>query len=126
MYIDGELVVDNDGTHAPIEAPGSIGLVAGAHPCRVEYFQRAGGSTLIARIEGPGIQKRLIHYWQWTRPAQCEADLDGNGEVGFTDLLTMISEWGYCTSACPSDIVLSGQVDFNDLLVVLATWGPCE
>ncbi len=39
LYIDGRLVIDNDGVHAPSDASGSVNLTAGSHTIVVEYFQ---------------------------------------------------------------------------------------
>ncbi|MBN2341123.1 MAG: hypothetical protein JXX29_19220 [Deltaproteobacteria bacterium] len=39
LYIDGKLVVDNDGTHAPQSKSGSVDLAAGDHEMVLEYFQ---------------------------------------------------------------------------------------
>ena len=39
LYIDGELVVDNDGQHAAKAVTGAITLVAGDHELVMEYFQ---------------------------------------------------------------------------------------
>jgi hypothetical protein len=54
----------------------------------------------------------------------CPGDLDGDGEVGFGDLLAVLSAWGPC-DACPEDIDANGNVGFSDVLLVLATWGSC-
>jgi hypothetical protein len=39
----------------------------------------------------------------------CPADLDGSGDVGFSDILAIIGAWGPCVG-CP----------------VIAVWGPCS
>ncbi|GAB4560973.1 MAG: hypothetical protein Tsb0020_08130 [Haliangiales bacterium] len=39
LYIDGKLVVDNDGQHAPRAREGSITLTEGTHDIVVEYYQ---------------------------------------------------------------------------------------
>lgn len=39
VYIDGRLVVDNDGVHPPGEESGAVRLDAGAHNIKLEYFQ---------------------------------------------------------------------------------------
>ena len=39
LYIDGTLVVDNDGIHAPMGKLGSITLTTGMYPVEVQYFQ---------------------------------------------------------------------------------------
>lgn len=54
----------------------------------------------------------------------CVGDLDGDGMVGFSDLLAVISAWGPC-AGCPADLDGSGTVDFADVLVLLAAWGSC-
>ncbi|MBT8485154.1 MAG: hypothetical protein KJO43_06210 [Phycisphaerae bacterium] len=48
-------------------------------------------------------------------------DVDGDGDVDFTDLLAVISSWGPCVG-CPADINGDGVVDFTDLLILLAAW----
>jgi hypothetical protein len=52
------------------------------------------------------------------------ADLDGDGVVGFADLLMLLAAWGDCgPDECPADLDGSGDVGFSDLLVLLAAWG---
>ncbi|MDE3057418.1 MAG: alpha-N-arabinofuranosidase [Bacteroidota bacterium] len=60
LYLDRDLVVSNDGQHAPEERSGEAFLRAGYHEIKVTFFQAAGGMVLDASIEGPGIQKRKI------------------------------------------------------------------
>ena len=54
----------------------------------------------------------------------CDADVDGNGEVDFDDLLLLLNAWGPC-EGCPEDIDGDDQVTFDDLLILLSLWGPC-
>ncbi len=73
---------------------------------------------------GPGpIVDRGAYEFEGT-PILCPADVDGDGTVGFSDVLEVLSAWGACTG-CPADIDGGGTVDFDDLLTVLAAWGPC-
>ncbi|NNM25203.1 MAG: hypothetical protein HKO59_04325, partial [Phycisphaerales bacterium] len=53
----------------------------------------------------------------------CPEDLDDSGDVGFSDLLAVLANWGPCPG-CPEDLDGSGDVGFADLLSVLANWGP--
>ena len=53
----------------------------------------------------------------------CPGDLDGSGDVGFTDLVQLLALWGPCT--CAEDLDGSGDVGFTDLVQVLSAWGPC-
>ena len=54
----------------------------------------------------------------------CPEDLDGTGDVGFSDLLRVLTNWGPC-AGCPEDLDMNGDVGFSDLLDVLTAWGPC-
>ena len=53
----------------------------------------------------------------------CPWDLDGDGDVGITDFLLVLSTWGQ--SGVPADIDCDGSVGILDFLAVLANWGPC-
>lgn len=53
---------------------------------------------------------------------QVTPDLDGNGTVGFDDLLELLTLFGPCGDFCPGDIDEDGQVAFSDLLILLAAW----
>ncbi|MFQ5749300.1 MAG: alpha-L-fucosidase, partial [Planctomycetota bacterium] len=46
LWVDGELVVDNDGLHGPRRVQGRIALSRGSHPIRVDYFNKTGGAVL--------------------------------------------------------------------------------
>ncbi|MBS1714264.1 MAG: alpha-L-fucosidase [Armatimonadetes bacterium] len=46
LWIDGQLVVDNDGLHSPLEKTGVVGLAKGFHHVRVEWFNASGGAEL--------------------------------------------------------------------------------
>ncbi|MEE9130378.1 MAG: choice-of-anchor B family protein, partial [Phycisphaerales bacterium] len=54
----------------------------------------------------------------------CEADLDGDGTVGATDLLTLLVLWGSDPGG-PPDFDGDGTVGASDLLFLLVSWGPC-
>ena len=49
-------------------------------------------------------------------------DLNADGTVDITDLLTLLSDWGLCI-CCPSDINNDNVVNIQDLLELLANWG---
>jgi glucose/arabinose dehydrogenase len=50
------------------------------------------------------------------------ADLDGDGDVDFGDLLVLLAMWGACGAECAADLDDDGDVDFADLLLLLAAW----
>ena len=60
LYIGDERVVENDGLHGMVEAGGLVGLGAGFHPLRVEYFNATGDRGLEVSWRGPGIPKQRI------------------------------------------------------------------
>ncbi|MFM9902051.1 MAG: PA14 domain-containing protein [Polaromonas sp.] len=60
LFIDGRLVVDNDGLHSMFEASGAVALTAGPKAFRIEFFEGGGGAGCIARWQGPGIAKQII------------------------------------------------------------------
>ncbi|MHC5113068.1 MAG: M12 family metallo-peptidase [Planctomycetota bacterium] len=58
---------------------------------------------------------------------ECHADVDQDGEVGFSDLLVVINEWGICPlgGQCPPDVDGNGIVNFGDIVAMIGQWGPC-
>jgi hypothetical protein len=60
LFINEELVVDNDGSHAKFERQGKIKLKAGIYPLKLQYFDSGGSQFLEAYIKGPGLSKQLI------------------------------------------------------------------
>ncbi len=57
----------------------------------------------------------------------CPWDLDDNGSVGVSDLLSLLASWGPCPpkADCPADFDGNGNVGVSDLVALLANWGPC-
>ncbi|RKU17998.1 hypothetical protein C6503_10370 [Candidatus Poribacteria bacterium] len=54
LYINGKLVIDNDGIHATVSKQGSIKLDIGIHPIEIHYFQ--------------GPRYRIALQWFYQRP----------------------------------------------------------
>ena len=49
FYIDGELLIVNDGAHGPIEKKVSTVLTKGMHQIRIEFFDFDKGQSLVFR-----------------------------------------------------------------------------
>jgi hypothetical protein len=49
-------------------------------------------------------------------------DVNGDGEVGFADLLLVLTRWGEACGDCPEDLSGNGVVDFDDVLALLTNW----
>ncbi len=60
LYIDDDLIVDNDGEHGATEISGSISLARGMHQVRVEYFQSGGSKALYVYYSSEVIKYQLI------------------------------------------------------------------
>ena len=56
--------------------------------------------------------------------ATCLWDLDNSGNVGVTDLLDLLGQWGTDPGG-PPDFNGDGNVDVTDLLALLGVWGEC-
>ena len=55
-------------------------------------------------------------------PCQCPGEIDGDGLVGVSDILGLLSEFG-CSLNCGVDLNEDGQVGVTDLLLVLSNFG---
>ena len=60
LFIDGNLVVDNDGLHGSTEKNKEVALGAGFHAIKVLYFQGTGSDDLLLQWQGPGFSKTVI------------------------------------------------------------------
>jgi hypothetical protein len=61
LYIDGELIVDNDGIHPNQERTNRVRLSHGVHDIRVSYFQGpADGIALMLKVAPPGGRLRIF------------------------------------------------------------------
>ena len=98
LYVDGQLMVTNDGLHGPIEGGASTNLAAGYHRIEARMFNDYGEATLIASYAGPGIPKQVIpataflrqQVTNWTRtPPQTNAVA-----TGFQDFNAMATNIG--------------------------------
>ena len=58
LWIDGNLIVNNDGIHPHQTRSGKVKLVAGAHPLVVDYIQGGGEWTLALEFEGPNVKRQ--------------------------------------------------------------------
>lgn len=68
----------------------------------------------------------MMRQFQVIAVPMVPGDVDGDGLVGFSDLLLLLGAWGPCPGQphdpCPADFDDDGNVNFSDLLVVLGNW----
>jgi hypothetical protein len=60
MYLDGKLLINNDGLHGFIGKTGKAKLTKGKHKITIEYFQAGGGRGLELFYEGPGVERQKV------------------------------------------------------------------
>lgn len=72
LYIDDQVVIDNDGVHPALRREGRVPLTGGVHRIRVSYFQGPrDGVALILQVAGPGERFRIFNTKDF-RPANAE------------------------------------------------------
>jgi hypothetical protein len=60
LYIDDQLVIDNDGDHSLLELNKVTTLTAGTHKLRIEFFEAGGEAILELDVEGPGMKRQPL------------------------------------------------------------------
>ncbi|MEY3367265.1 MAG: hypothetical protein RI973_420 [Bacteroidota bacterium] len=60
LYIGDKIVVDHDGLHGDEARDGEIGLKAGYHPFRLEFFQGGGGKVISLQMKSYGEDSGLF------------------------------------------------------------------
>ena len=80
--------------------------------------------SLDSTVHGPMMSNFFVDAVGITVKNACPADLDGDGNVGASDLLALLASWGPC-KGCAADFDGNGNVGASDLLELLANWGPC-
>ncbi len=113
LFVGGALVVDNDGMHPMRATSGVIGLHAGSHPLRIEFFERAGDCGLIARIAGPGIPERILGGTFLSQTSEVPLDINQDGSVDPDDLGDFINL--YFSQDPRADVDGNGVLDPDDL-----------
>ena len=58
LYVDDQLVIDNDGDHSLLELSGATKLSAGKHKLRIEFFEAEGEAVLELELAGPGLERQ--------------------------------------------------------------------
>ncbi len=60
IYVNGKLLINNDGLHGMAEKKNRVRLEAGSHALVVTYFDNGGGDGLKVSWSGPGLKKQAI------------------------------------------------------------------
>lgn len=76
LWIDGRLIIDNDGVHSPSERSGRVRLSRGMHRLVVAIFNAGGGVELNLEMQGPGLVRQAaspLVFLTASGPAKKEA-----------------------------------------------------
>jgi alpha-L-fucosidase len=60
LFLNDQLLIDNNGVHGVVMKTGTVPLAGGLHPLRVTFFERSGGDDLSVSISGPGMKMQAI------------------------------------------------------------------
>ncbi len=85
------------------------------------------GDRAVCGAHGENRQTGAAYMYNLAPNCNCPHDLDADGNVGVSDLLSLLASWGPCPpkADCPADFDGNGNVGVPDLLALLANWGPC-
>ncbi len=88
------------------------------------YTLQVQAGSFIDNDVPPSLSGEASFDFTFEVAATCPWDLDDNGIVGASDLLSLLVSWGPC-KGCPADFDDNGNVGASDLLTLLVNWGPC-
>lgn len=60
LYIDGKMIIDNNGSHSAIKKGGKVALEEGYHEIRLLYFEDHMGQDLKVKMSGRWMEEQLI------------------------------------------------------------------
>ncbi|NNF41746.1 MAG: hypothetical protein HKN62_01635 [Phycisphaerales bacterium] len=94
-----------------------------------------GGKTVLGTISGESTHRAgeergavpIPFDFDIIESELCREDIDGGGDIDFTDLLLLLTAWGPCPpdGGCPEDVNFDQVVGRRDLALVIAAWGDC-
>lgn len=121
LLIGNTVVVNHDGLHGMTTKSGEIGLAAGRHAIRVEYFERTGDAGLIVSWRSPSGVEGVVPAGAFSRGGRDSiADIDNDGSINAGDLSLILAGWGTSNSA--ADLTGDGVVNAFDLSRFLFEW----
>ncbi len=91
LYIDGNVVVDNDGLHGGRRREGIVTLSPGQHSIVITFFENDGGAMLQATVTPPNGREQVLGGDMLSNPFGCGDDVGvtvGAGErcaIGFCE-----------------------------------------
>lgn len=108
LFIDGKMVVDNSGEHAPEEKRGNIELTEGSHSIIVTFHNNGAGYDFDVGWRGPGFNKQKIPAELLTHSGQPMVPLDAEEFVVNRDRAARGREL-FASLGCASCHEISGR-----------------
>jgi hypothetical protein len=94
VYIDGQLIVDNDRNHGSQHREGTVDLTVGPHAIKITFFEHGGGATMGAQWSPtPGASLQRLGGSAFTNSIGCG---DDQQLVSAGDRCAI----GFCESPC--------------------------
>ena len=78
LWIDGQSVIQNYGSHGMREYSATINLTAGLHDFKIEFFQGGGPHGLRFSWEGPNVSKATIPASAFLVAGKCKCEIFAN------------------------------------------------
>lgn len=111
---------------AQAKSIGIFGLVTGAATVSLDFPNSIRLGSFTGPAGGPLPEGIVIEScrapFRYNR--LCPGDIDGDGDLGFFEVLAILAAWG--NDGGPEDVDGDGTVGFGDVLLVLTNWGPCS
>ncbi len=118
LYIDGQLVVDNDGLHNMRERDVTFGLRQGMYRFTIEFFENRATAGLVFSWRSNDILKQPVPASALAHALACPADVDGDGDADADDFFLFLDAFnsgdlGVC------DVDGDGDCDGDDFFAYL-------
>ncbi len=120
LYVGTTLLINNDGSHGMTEKFADIGLKAGRHKLRVEFFEGGGGAGLIVRYRPLGGTRAVIPAAMWTRALPCAPDFNGTGGLSVQDIFDFLAAW--FAGQATADFNGTNGLNVQDIFDFLSAW----
>lgn len=118
LYIDGELLIDNDGKHLAREYPGDIFMRAGVHAIEIQYYDYNNSGTLEVDWSGPGLARTALsssNTWYTPNPTGLLAESLAQNRDSDNDGLIDMLEYQLGTKVDAIDSDSDGISDLDEV-----------
>jgi len=127
LFLGNTRIIDHDGAHSMSERSSAlIGLKAGRHRLRVEYFEGTGSAGLITRWSSSVFARQVIPAANWWTSRACPGDFNASGGVpDDADVAAFFNAWS--SGDWRADLNQSGGTpDDADVATFFEAWsGGC-